>query len=279
MTGGTGKVGRELVTLLRGRGVPVRVASRAPAAEDPDAVPFDWFDRDTQAAALDGQGRIFLVTPPNAADPAGPVIPFLDEAYRRGVRTVVLLSSAVPLQSRAPELAARVRDQPGGIVLRPSGFMQNFLSPHPVGRQILRDGEIRTASGEGRVGWIDVRDVAACAAALLVTDRTETEVDQRDYLLTGPQALSYTEAAAVISATAGKLVRVVHTDEDALAADLQTVGFSPEFAAIYARADAGARSGRDDVVSTVVPDLTGRPARTFEQFVRDHAARWSTATA
>ncbi|WP_346777043.1 NAD(P)H-binding protein [Streptomyces sp. HNM0575] len=279
MTGGTGKVGRELVTLLRGHGVPVRVASRAPVAEDPDSVPFDWFDRGTHAAALDGQDRIFLVTPPNSADPADPVIPFLDEAHRRGVRTVVLLSSAVPLQPRAPELAARVRDQSGGIVLRPSGFMQNFLSPHPVGRQILRDGEIRTASGAGRMGWIDLRDIAACAAALLLADRAAPQADQRDYLLTGPRTLSYVEAAAIISATAAKPVRVVHTDEEALAADLQTVGFSAEFAAIYARAEAGARSGRDDVVSTAVPDLTGRPARTFEQFVRDHAAGWSTAAA
>ncbi|MFI0419977.1 hypothetical protein [Spongiactinospora sp. 9N601] len=89
--------------------------------------------------------------------------PFLDEAERLGVRRVVLLGSAIvpPDAPGALELAARVRARPGWVVLRPSGFMQNFLRPHPLGALIRRPGEIRTASGDGRLGWIDARDSAA----------------------------------------------------------------------------------------------------------------------
>lgn len=271
--GGTGKTGRELVRLLRGTGVPVRVASRNPAAEDPDAIRFDWDDPATHPAALDGQDRVFVVPPVRSVDPMPTVGPFLVEAQRLGVRKVVLLGSAIPLAPRAPELAAQVLAQPGWVVLRPSGFMQNFLSPHPLGERIRRDGEIRTAAGDSRVGWIDTRDIAATAAALL-SDRDAGPGDQRDYLLTGPQALSYPEAAAIITATTGRPVRVVHAHAQELAADMRAAGIPAQFAAILADADAGARTGGGGEISTAVLDLTGRAPRTFTQFVQEHAARW-----
>jgi hypothetical protein len=50
VTGGTGKTGSALVELLRGDRVPVRAASRTPAADDPAAIRFDWGDPATQAS-------------------------------------------------------------------------------------------------------------------------------------------------------------------------------------------------------------------------------------
>ena len=61
VTGGTGKTGSALVEMLRGNGVPVRVASRQPSAGDPDAVRFDWNDPATHPATLRGVDRVFLV--------------------------------------------------------------------------------------------------------------------------------------------------------------------------------------------------------------------------
>jgi uncharacterized protein YbjT (DUF2867 family) len=280
VTGGTGKTGSVLVELLRSNGVPVRVASRHPAASDPDAVRFDWADPATHPAALRGVDRVFLVPPVESVDPMPLVEPFLAEAQRLGVRRVVLLGSAIVLPNApsALELAAQVRARPGWAVLRASGFMQNFLSPHPLGERIRRHGEIRTAAGDGRVGWIDARDIAATAAALL-SDLDAIPGDQHDYLLTGPQALSYPEAAAIITAGTGRPVRVVHASEDQQAADLRSAGIPAQFAAILAAADAGARDGREDEVSTAVLDLTGHPPRTFTQFVQEHAARWAAPTA
>src|SRR5207248_9409947 len=85
VTGGTGKTGRELVRLLRREGVQVRVASREPTADDPDAVRFDWNDPTTHAAALDGQEQVYLVPPVRSPDPLPLVEPFLAQARRRGV--------------------------------------------------------------------------------------------------------------------------------------------------------------------------------------------------
>ena len=276
VTGGTGKTGSALAGLLRGNGVPVRVASRHPSADDPDAVRFDWDDTATHPAVLRGVDRIFLVPPVNTVDPMPLVGPFLAEAQRLGVRRVVLLGSAsvLPNAPSALEMAAQVRSRPGWVVLRASGFMQNFLSPHPVGERILGQGEVRTASGEGAVGWIDARDIAAAACALL-TDPGSTPSDRRDHLLTGPEALSYREAAAVITARTGRPVRVVTIGADEQAAHYRAAGMPAEFAAAIAAVEDSIRAGREDQVGTAVLALTGRAPRTFTEFVQEHATAWA----
>ncbi|WP_242910629.1 ergot alkaloid biosynthesis protein [Actinomadura terrae] len=275
VTGGTGKTGSVLAEVLRGGGVPIRVASRHPSAGDPDAVRFDWADPATHADALRGIDRVYLVPPVNTVDPMPRVGPFLDEAERLGVRRVVLLGSAIDLPD-APgplELAARVRARPGWAVLRPSGFMQNFTGAHPVAERIRRDGEIRTAAGDGRLGWIDARDIAAAASALLTGP--PDPADRRDHLLTGPAALSYRDAAAIITARTGRPIRVRHIGVDELAGNYRAAGIPAAFAAALAGVDAGIRAGREDLVSTAVLDLTGRPPRSFAEFVRDHAEEWA----
>ncbi|TQM36767.1 NAD-dependent epimerase/dehydratase family protein [Pseudonocardia cypriaca] len=277
VTGGTGKTGSALAELLRGSGVPVRVASRNPSAGDPDATRFDWDDPASHPTALRGMDRVYLVPPLLTVDPMPLVGPFLAEAERLGVRRVVLLGSAIVLPNApgALELAARVRSRPGWVVLRPSGFMQNFLGAHPLGERIRRHGEIHTAAGAGRLGWIDARDIAATAFALLTEPDGNRDVAP-DYLLTGPRALSYGDAAAIITARTGRPIRVRHIRADELAGNYRAAGMPAAFAAALAAVETDIEAGREEQVSTAVLDLTGRPPRTFAEFVRDHAHEWAS---
>lgn len=266
--GATGKTGSALLDLLRARAEPVRAASRTPKGAD--AVRFDWDDITTHGPALDGVDRVYLVPPPSAVDPVPVVEPFLAEARRCGIRRLVMLGSAIEFP-HAPgrlELAARVRAEPGWLVLSPSGFMQNFLRPHPVGTAIRDHGEIANAAGSGRMAWIDARDVAASAAAAL------TQPLRNDYVLTGPRALNSTHAATLIATQAGRSVHVRDLTVDQLAARYRAAGLPAGFAGSLAAIGGDVRAGRYDEVTTSVLDLTGRPPRTFEDFVREHAAEW-----
>ncbi len=271
--GATGKTGSALLDLLRARAEPVRAASRT--TKGADAVRFDWDDITTHGPALDGVDRVYLVPPPSAVDPVPVVEPFLAEARRCGIRRLVMLGSAVEFP-HAPgrlELAARVRAEPGWLVLSPSGFMQNFLRPHPVGTAIRDHGEIANAAGSGRMAWIDARDVAASAAAAL----TEPLLDEQlrdDYVLTGPRALNSTDAATIIATQAGRPVHVRDLTVDELAARYRAAGLPAGFAGSLAAIGDDVRAGRYDEVTTSVLDLTGRPPRTFEDFVGEHAAEW-----
>ncbi len=271
--GATGKTGSALLDLLRARAEPVRAASRAPKGAD--TVRFDWDDITTHGPALDGVDRVYLVPPPSAVDPVPVVEPFLAEARRCGIRRLVMLGSAIEFP-HAPgrlELAARVRAEPGWLVLSPSGFMQNFLRPHPVGTAIRDHGEIANSAGSGRMAWIDARDVAASAAAALTQPLLDEQLPN-DYVLTGPRALNSTDAATIIATQTGRSVHVRDLTVDQLTARYRAAGLPAEFAGSLAAIGDDVRAGRYDEVTTSVLDLAGRPPRTFEDFVREHAAEW-----
>ena len=124
------------------------------------------------------------------------------------------------------------------------------------------------------MGWIDARDIAGVAAALLTSDLASLAPTERDYLLTGPRALSYRETASIIAAKTGRPIQVIETDELQQAAGLRALGVPAEFAEMLARADAEMGVGRHDDISTAVEQLTGRSPRAFADFVDDHAAEW-----
>ncbi|SER75065.1 Uncharacterized conserved protein YbjT, contains NAD(P)-binding and DUF2867 domains [Lentzea xinjiangensis] len=263
--GGTGTTGGLLAPLLP----DARVGTRKPRQDD--HVRFDWDDPSTFDGALDGVDRVYLIPPIGAVEPAPVVESFLARA--RHVRRVVLLSSsAVPETATGiGALPALVRAVPEWAVLRPSWFMQNFTGDHPPAAGV-RAGEIVTATGDGRVGFVDAADIAAVAARAL----TDPEPHNTDHVITGPEALGYAEVAAIITDLTGRVVRhrSVSTAEmtDRLAAELPR-----EYAALLAGLDEDIRGGAEDRVTTTVQDVTGRPARSFRDFYRDFLSRTSTA--
>ena len=94
-------------------------------------------------------------------------------------------------------------------------------------------------------------------------------------MLTGPEALSYSDAAGVIAAETGRPVQVVDLDVAGVAARFRDAGLPAPFAEVLAAAEIGLRDGQGERVTTAVQDLTGRSPRAFADFVREHAAEWS----
>ena len=266
--GATGNTGSAVVEALCDRpGVTVRTATRAVAGPTRCAhTRFDWADPGTFAPALDGVDSVYLVAPVGEADPARQVGPFLERARCEGVRRVVMLgSSAVDAGAQGlGEVVSAVRDtMPEWQILRPSWFMQNFTGSHPIAEAIRADGEFRTSAGTGRLPFIDARDIGRTAAHLLVAPRA----DNAEHRLTGPRALSYDEAAAVLADITGRPVRhrAVGTDEHI--EFLTHAGYDAGFAAVLAGLDTRVRTTLEATVTDTVERLTGRAPRTFRDFV------------
>jgi uncharacterized protein YbjT (DUF2867 family) len=261
--GATGTTGSRVAAFLQERGVPARLATRKP--ESAGQVRFDWADRETHPPALHGAPAVYLVAPVGVPDPVPFVEPFLEEAIRQGVRRVVQLSSsAVP--EGTPGLGAvhsLVRaTMPEWAVLRPSWFMQNFTGEHAVAMGV-HSGEIITATGEGKVAFVDAADIAAVAGRALIDEVPHNT----DHVLTGPEALSYAEAAAVVAERTGSPVRHRTVTADELAQHLIAHGVPADFAAVLAALDTDIRGGSEDRVTDTVERVTGRPARSFREFV------------
>ena len=128
-----------------------------------------------------------------------------------------------------------------------------------------------TATGAGRLGFIDAADIAAVATQALVS----REPVGAEVLLTGPDSLSYPEVAAILSDVLGEPVRHVDLTTEQLAAHLAENGHSSEFAAALAALDERIRAGGQDLVTTTVREITGREPTSLYRFLSDHAARIS----
>jgi uncharacterized protein YbjT (DUF2867 family) len=264
--GASGQVGRGVAAGLGDRGFDVRPAGRAPRR---GWVRFDWDDPATYAAAVAGVEAVHLLPPQGDPDPLPRVEAFLAEAREAGVRRVVLLSSSAieAGDSGLGEVhAALAASWPEWGVLRPSWFMQNFTGHHQQAERIREHGEIVTATGDGRIAFVDVADIAAVGVHAL----TAAESPQAGLLVTGPEALSYDEVAATVSRVSGRTVRHRKVAEPAVAQWLTEEGVPAQFATMLAAMDAALATGAGDVVSEVVERSTGRAPRSFKDLAEEH---------
>lgn len=264
VVGATGTVGSYVAEYLSDGGASVTAASRG--AE----VRFDWHDAGTWDAALADVDRMYLIAPDGDPDPVVAMRPFLELALDSGVKRAVLQSgSPVP---RGEAGLGHVHDAvaetfPEWAVLRPSWFMQNFSGRHVQGEAIRARGELVSATGTGRVGFIDARDIARVGASVL----TANVAPNRDAILTGPQALSYEDVAAIIGRASGTHVTHVGVTAKRLAEIFESDGMPTDYATALAGMDAAIAHGAEDRVTDEVLELTGEQPRSFAAFAAETA--------
>lgn len=280
VTGATGKVGQEVVRQLVQRGdVQVRAAVTNPAearaklgdlAEGVQFTPFDFHDTATHAPALEGVSRLFLMRPP-AISNARIFVPILDAAKVAGVEQVVFLSlqgaEKNPVVPHARIEKAIIASDLPYVFLRPSFFMQNLSTTH---REEIRRGEIFVPAGGGKTSFVDVRDIGAIGALAL----TSSVGERRAHTLTGSEALSYAEVAALLTEVLGKSVRYTRPSLPRFIFRKRREGLPWGFilvmSGIYTTCALGLAAG----VSPEIEHLLGRPAITLRQFIEDYRAVW-----
>lgn len=148
-------------------------------------------------------------------------------------------------------------------VLHPSSYTSNLLASAETIRHL---GRLFAPAGDAKVTLIDPRDVAAVAAVVL----TSGGHAGRTYTLTGPEALTYHQAAEQLSAAIGQPVEYVDVPGPAAREGMVQAGM-PEWLAdqlviLWDQLRRGAASTTTDMVRV----LTGREPRTVAEYARDH---------
>lgn len=276
VSGSTGTVGAEVVAELARRGEPVRAASRNPGLRGGtldlvERVAFDFGRPDTFAAALAGVEVAFLVRPP-ALGRLSDLAPFLEAAVAAGVRHVVLLSvqgaDKIPVLPHA-RVERWLRDSPTvWTFLRPSFFDQNLTGVHAPAIRAL--DEIVVPAGQGRTAFVDAVDVALAAAGILAEPAPHAG---RAYTLTGSEALTYAEVAALLTEICGRPVRYRAPGLLRYLVRARTeLDLPPALVAatsvVYTTARLGLAAGRTDELAR----LLGRPPTTLREFVERERA-------
>lgn len=150
-------------------------------------------------------------------------------------------------------------------LLRPNWFSDNFLGSAPT---ISGHGAMYGSAGTGRVGFVDVRDIAAVAVAALTEDGHEG----REHVVTGPASLTFAEAAAQLAEGLGRPVSYVDLPDSQLEQALLDAALPPDVATDVVAINRNAREGALDVATSTVQDLTGRPPRSLSEWAHDHAS-------
>ncbi|MEU6247106.1 NmrA family NAD(P)-binding protein [Glycomyces sp. NPDC047010] len=262
VTGATGNVGRHLVERLAADGHAVRALTRDPAGarlpEGVEAVAGDFTDLASLERALDGATGLHLMTtfgPKNETVPHSAQL--ASAALGAGVKRVSLLWNGY----RGPVEEAFAALNP--VELQPGEFMSNALT---WAEEIRERGAVSEPFAHIGHAPIHEADIAAVAAVALTTDA----IAGRQIPLTGPGVVSVPDQVAAIAAAIGRDVAFTALDEDQGRLRMQALGYD-EGAIDYVmgwRADPPEWTLR---ASDTVERLTGRPARTFADWAREHA--------
>ncbi|WP_165430326.1 NAD(P)H-binding protein [Streptomyces sp. BK239] len=273
VTGATGTIGSELVRQLTARGEKVRALLRDPAkaAALPSGVEVargDYLDPGSLEAAAAGARAAFLVGVPGPDTHHDQALVAAARSARVG--RLVKLSA---IATGDPGLGAfgtwhlpgeRAVRESGAewAVLRPSSFASNTLSwAAPI-----KAGEpVPNMSGDGAQGVIDPRDVAEAAARVLLDGR----LAGRTYTLTGPETISVPEQAAVLAEVLGRPITTRDLTPRQARERLLAWGLGEAQAEGVLAGNAFVRDGGNAVVTEDVPELLGRPARTYREWARE----------
>ncbi|MFU2326237.1 NAD(P)H-binding protein [Pseudomonas sp. NFX98] len=259
--GATGKTGRRIAKQLEAGGQSVRLGSRR------ETPPFDWEDRSTWAATLEGIHAAYISFQPDLAVPGAleTVQAFTDLAVKSGVSKLVLLSGRGEVEA---EQAERVVQNSGAdwTILRASWFCQNFSEAHFL--EPLEQGELALPVGNIAEPFIDVEDIAEVAVAALTQPGHAGQL----YELTGPRALTFAEAVAEIARVTHRDISFVAVPPDAYRHALEQAQLPVELIDLVLYLFTTVLDGRNTPVTDGVQRALGRPARDFSDYVRRTAA-------
>ncbi len=273
--GGSGKTGRRTVDRLTAAGHTARPASRNPGPGRPGVEPVrdDWADEATHGPALAGADAVYVVPPALRSDHPPMIAALAARAGEAGVARLVLLSARGVDQGpdnplRQAEQAVAGAGLPFAVV-RPTWFAQNFTESI-FAPGITGDGVVVAPTGDGAEPFIDADDIAAVAVAALTGD-----AEPGAYDVSGPRALTFAEAADVLSAHAGRTVTHVDLPVEEWVAGAAANGLPEAYAGMLGALFGVIRDGHDAALSDGVHRATGRAATSFE----DWAAREAGALA
>ncbi|MFD5770721.1 NAD(P)H-binding protein [Streptomyces sp. NPDC127049] len=274
VTGATGRVGRHVVSELVEQGLPVRAAHRqvGRSSGTTSSVAFSFTDPQTWREAMRGATSMFVMRPPQISDVKKDMLPALSAAREYGIKRMVLLSlQGAERNPAVPHHALERWLRDSGLewtFVRAGFFMQNLSTTHAT--EIRDRGQIIVPAGSGRTSFVDARDVAAVAVRALTGDT----LVRRAVTPTGAQALTYAEAAGLLSAELNRPIHYTSPSPVAFWRHRRALGTPRAEAAVMLALYSACRFNLAAGVTHDIRDVLGREPISFEQFAHDEREAW-----
>jgi NAD(P)H dehydrogenase (quinone) len=280
ITGASGQLGRLVALQLLERTPPeqVTLVTRRPhaladLAEHGADVRYGDFDEpESLRDAFAGGERMLLISTSNIGERTSQHGAAIAAAAAAGVRHVVYTSLTNPVAGHPTgDVAGEHRETEELLVS--SGLAWTILRygayadlQVPLGAMAVDYGKLVTNAGDGRIAPIARHDCAAAAVAVLTSDGHEGKT----YDVTGPEALSQTDIAALVSEVSGRAVEVVPIGDRRLAWALTRLGAPKPVARAIVNLGVATRENYFDVVDPAFETLTGRRPRSLRDVLIAH---------
>jgi uncharacterized protein YbjT (DUF2867 family) len=282
VTGASGNIGSPLVRLLEASGAQFAVL-RSKVAEHAVPAPSTGYetryasfkDRDALTRAFSGIDTLFVLLPlvENKVQLAGNVAA---AALAAGVKHIVR-SSGAGADPQAGFALPRLQGEIDALLaatgiactfLRPAGFMQNFAT-FMAGQ--VKSGTVHAAQAEAAQSLIDVRDIAAVAAKVLLSPAQHAG---QAYTLTGGESLTTQQQLDAIGQVLGQSVRYQAVPFEGAVQAMQAMGMPGWVVELMDSLNRIVAAGYAAGISPDVERLLGRKPITMAQFARDYSAAW-----
>ncbi|WP_457150250.1 SDR family oxidoreductase [Mesorhizobium sp. P5_C1] len=286
VTGASGQLGRSVINhLLDTFNVPaaqIIATTRTPAnladlaARGVVVRAADFNDPASLAKAFAGAGRALIIST-NELEVQGKrreqQLAAVTAASKAGVAHLLYTSMPNPEPGSPVHFAPDHYDTEQAIkasgiaytIFRNGWYDENLFMATP---QILASGQWYTSAGDGRISYGARDDLAAAIAAGLASGINESAT----YTLTGPQAFTTAEVAALVTEVTGKPIQVVQLSDDALTEGMKAAGLPEPFAKLLVSFDATTRGGGLGMVTDAVEKLSGRKSVSLKQFLETNKA-------
>ncbi len=276
VTGATGNIGRGIIEVLKAKNANfVAGINNREAIEGVETVNADFADKDSLEKAMQGITTLFMVLP-NHTDMVKWGENIIDAAKKSGVKHIVRSSGSLADENSTLAINKLLAStdkslRESGIdysISKPSFFMQNFVN---FFAEDYKNGNIYQSSANGKVSWTDVRDVAAVNVELLMNPE---KYKGKEFVVTGSESLSYTEAIAKMNSILSKdanYVAIADSDVEKALEDLQFPKFAID---LMINLNQNIAMGLAEETSNSIEQLLGRKPILFDQFVKDNKEVW-----
>lgn len=274
VTGASGVLGRAIVSALSTAGISVKQGVRNPekAAAGIESVRLDYTEPTTFASALNDVRGLVLMAPPLDGDAPAKLGPLVAQAKNSGIEHIVFISAfGVNHNEQAPLRIVEHAVIDSGIpytILRPNFFMENFSEGHVAGSISDQNG-IFVAAGDGKTSFISVHDIAGSVVAAI-----NAPLKNREFDLTGPEALDHAEVAKIIADVSGRPVVYHSLTEEQMNAGALAAGLPEPMVGYLAVLYGVVRAGYAAGVTSDVETVTGKKPETFRAFAQSAASAW-----
>src|ERR687890_547183 len=288
VTGATGTVGSEVIKQLisspHTSNFNVRAAVRSLGEEQESGkrllaerrvkpVQIDYNKPDTIEEAFKDIDRLFLLTPfqSNMVELSANLV---SVAKKTGVVKHIVKLSVMGADADPGITGGRLHRQAEKIIeesgisytfLRPNFFMQNFINF--FSQTIKEQGAFYVPAGDGKVSFVDVRDIAGVAVQALLN---ESKHGRKAYNITDPNAISYAQAAEILSNEIGRKIKYVDISEDQAREGMKAIGMDEWFINSMMELFSITRVGYASDISSAFEEVTGRKPITFSKFAKDY---------